>query len=66
MWFKWPKPLLALDVALIQTCAEEFDITLKKLAADGGEAEGVIEWIPDLEKAKGRTRCVYAHAAGSF
>ena len=60
-----------LDVALNQPCADGFLAALREFAADGGEVDGIIEWISDPQEAKRRTRCVYAHAAaghptGSF
>jgi glycine/D-amino acid oxidase-like deaminating enzyme len=65
------KPILALDVALNQSCADGFHAALQEFAADGGKVDGIIEWISNPEEAKRRTRCVYAHAAarcptGSF
>ncbi|KAF9653039.1 FAD dependent oxidoreductase [Thelephora ganbajun] len=59
------------DVALNQQCADGLHAALQEFAADGGEVDGVIEWISDPQEAKRRTRCVYAHAAtmhsaGSF
>jgi len=65
------EPLLPPDVALNQPCADSFRAALQEFAADGGEVDGIIEWISDPQEAKRRTRCVYAHAAvthpaGSF
>lgn len=59
------KSPLHLDVALNQRCADDFHAALEEFAADGGEVDGVIEWISDPQEAKRRTRCVYAHAAAS-
>ena len=59
------KSLLSPDVALNQPCADDFHAALDEFAADGGEVDGVIEWISDPEEAKRRTRCVYAHAAAT-
>lgn len=63
--------LLLLDVALNQSCADDFHAALQEFAADGGEVDGIIEWISDPQEAKRRTRCMYAYAAarhstGSF
>ena len=59
------------DVALNQPCADGFLAALHEFAADGGEVDGIIEWISDPQEAKRRTRCLYAHAVavhptGSF
>lgn len=63
--------LFSLDVALNQSCADDFHAALREFAADGGEVDGIIEWISDPQEAKRRTRCVNAyaaarHPAGSF
>jgi len=57
---------LRLDVALNQPCADDFHAALEEFAADGGEVDGIIEWISDPEEAKRRTRCLYAHAAAAY
>lgn len=57
---------MPLDVALNEHCADDFHAALEEFATDGGEVDGVIEWISDPEEAKRRTRCVYAHAAATY
>jgi glycine/D-amino acid oxidase-like deaminating enzyme len=54
------------DVALNQPCADGFHAALQEFAADGGEVDGIIDWISDPQEAKRRTRCVYAHAAVEY
>ena len=59
------------DVVLNQPCADDFRAALQEFAADGGEVDGIVEWISNPQEAKRRTRCMYAHAAaihpaGSF
>jgi len=59
------KLLLSPDVALNQSCADDFRAALQEFDADGGEVDGIIEWISDPQEARRRTRCVYAHAAAT-
>ena len=40
-------------------------MALREFTADGGEVDGVIEWISDPQEAKRRTLCVHAHAAAT-
>ncbi|KAF9792338.1 FAD dependent oxidoreductase [Thelephora terrestris] len=56
----------AFDVALNEACAEDFHAALQEFAADGGEVDGIIEWISSPQEAKRRTRCVHAHAAAAY
>ena len=59
------KQSLPSDVALNEPCANSFLAALQEFAADGGEVNGIIEWISDPQEAKRRTRCVCAHAAAA-
>lgn len=63
MWLVPLKSPLPLDIALNQPCANDYHAALEEFAADGGQVDGAIEWIPDPQEAKRRTRCVHAHAA---
>jgi glycine/D-amino acid oxidase-like deaminating enzyme len=65
------RPPCLSDVALNQSCADDFHAALEEFAVDGGEVDGMIEWISDSQEAKYWTRCVYAcaaarHPAGSI
>lgn len=54
------------DVALNQSCADDSHAALQEFAADGGEVDGIVEWISDPQEAKRWTRCVHAHAAARY
>ena len=59
-------PFSTLELALNQSCADDLHAAIQEFSADGGEVDGIIEWIPDPQEAKRQTRCVHAHAASRF
>ncbi|EIM91354.1 FAD dependent oxidoreductase [Stereum hirsutum FP-91666 SS1] len=57
---------MSYDVAMDQSCADNFHAAFEEFKADGGKVEGVVEWVSDADLAKQRTRCPSAHAAAHF
>lgn len=47
-----PPPTRWLDVAMDQSCADNFHAAFEEFKADGGNVEGVVEWISDAGIAK--------------
>jgi hypothetical protein len=40
------------DVALNESCKDEFDAAFREFASDGGPVEGVVNWIGDASEAQ--------------
>lgn len=41
-----------LDVAMDQSCADNFHAAFEEFKADGGKVEGIVEWVSDADVAK--------------
>ncbi|GJJ06995.1 hypothetical protein Clacol_001193 [Clathrus columnatus] len=55
-----------IDVAMNQSCADQWSETLAEYTADGADLEGIVEWIDDPGEAKKLSRCAHAHAVARF